>query len=67
MTTPNSDTESLSDRELLERIAKQLDHVDLMVHGVSRFIDDHRPALAKGLAMLDSPAAKAMAKVRAML
>lgn len=36
--------------------AKQLDHLDGMVHEVHQFIEEHRPALAKALAFL-SPGA----------
>lgn len=32
--------------------AKQLDHLDTMVHEVHQFIEEHRPALAKALAFL---------------
>ena len=32
---------------------KQLDHLDVMVHEVHQFIEEHRPALAKALAFLD--------------
>jgi hypothetical protein len=39
------------DRQTL--VMKQLDHLDLMVHEVHQFIEEHKPALAKGLALLD--------------
>lgn len=46
---------SLSDRELLERFARQLDHLDLMLHEVHQFITEHKPALDKALMFLDNP------------
>jgi ABC-type transporter Mla subunit MlaD len=43
--------EALADR--LEVQAKQLDHLDQMQHEVSQFVDEHKPALNKALALLD--------------
>jgi ABC-type transporter Mla subunit MlaD len=37
----------------MEVISKQLDHLDGMLHEVSQFVDEHRPALNKALALLD--------------
>jgi hypothetical protein len=52
--TPNDDLETLSDRELAERIARQLDHLDCMLHEVCQFLDEHKPALNRALGMLDA-------------
>ena len=53
----------------LAGIGKRLDHLDEGIHdlirkvdGLQEFIDQHRPALARGLALMDPGA-----KVRAML
>lgn len=52
--------ETLSDAQLAER----LDHLDVQMHelhqkvdAIAAFIDEHRPALARGLSLMD-PAAK---------
>jgi hypothetical protein len=52
--------ETLSDSELVKR----LDHLDVQMHelhqkidGIAAFIDEHRPALARGLSLMD-PGAK---------
>jgi hypothetical protein len=58
--TPNDDTASLSDRELLERVANQLDHLDVMLHGQGQLIEELRPLLPhvpRVLALLDPGAA----------
>jgi hypothetical protein len=34
-------------------VTKQLDHLDGMIHEVHQFITEHKPALAKALALLD--------------
>ena len=39
---------------LLEMHAKQLDHIDTMVHEVHQFIEEHRPALNRALNFLDA-------------
>jgi hypothetical protein len=64
--TSGNPTETLSD---YERIEKTLDHIDTGLHelcqkveGIEAFIDLHRPALARGLALMDPGA-----KVRSML
>jgi hypothetical protein len=71
--TSGNPPETLSDTEL---ILKHLAHIDEGVHEVERqlaantakldavlaFIEEHRPALARGLSLMDSGA-----KVRAML
>jgi hypothetical protein len=54
--TTGNPPETLSDHE---RIEKTLDHLDA---AIVEFIDLHRPALARGLALMDPGA-----KVRAML
>ena len=41
---------SLSDR--LELVQRQADHIDEQVHEIGQFIDEHRPALARGLALM---------------
>jgi hypothetical protein len=57
--------ETLSDVEL----AKRLDHLDEGIHAIrqqlaeiSDFIDEHKPALARGMALMDPGS-----KIRAML
>jgi len=37
----------------LDQQLKQLDHLDTMLHEIHQFITEHRPALAKALALLD--------------
>jgi hypothetical protein len=56
MITPNSDTGHLSDRELAERTAMQLDHVDSMLHEQARLlaqIEPLLPLIPRALALLD--------------
>lgn len=55
----NADAETLSDSELIKR----LNHLDEGIHAVQQqlgeitaFIDEHKPALARGLSLMD-PAA----------
>lgn len=36
-----------------DELRKRLDHIDEMLHDITRFIDDHRPALARGLSLMD--------------
>jgi hypothetical protein len=38
----------------LERISQQADHLDVQVHEISQFIEEHRPALARGLALMSA-------------
>ena len=52
--TPNDELETLSDRELSERICRQLDHLDVMLHEVTQFLDEHKPALNRALGFLDA-------------
>lgn len=52
--TPNDDLLTLSDRELAERICRQLDHLDAMLHEVTQFLDEHKPALNRALGFLDA-------------
>ena len=54
--TPNDEVETLSDRELQERICRQLDHLDCMLHEVTQFLDEHKPALNRALGFLDAGA-----------
>ena len=51
-------TETLTDRQLMERMARQLDHLDEQLHEVRQFIDQHRPALDKAMKLMDNPVAK---------
>ena len=44
--------ESLSDR--LELVQRQADHIDVQVHEIGQFIEEHRPALARGLALMSA-------------
>lgn len=64
--TSGNPVETVSDHD---QIMKTLDHIDLQLHdlcrtvdGIEAFISEHRPALARGLALMDPGA-----KVRAML
>jgi hypothetical protein len=43
--TPNDEVTALSDRQLLERVAKQLDHLDCMVHDQGQLIGQLAPLL----------------------
>jgi hypothetical protein len=56
--TAGNETETLSDREFLEQLAyrveSRLDHIDVQVHEISQFIEEHRPALARGLALMSA-------------
>jgi hypothetical protein len=64
--TSGNPTETLSDHDVLmvtlDRLERKLDHIDEGLHELTRFIDLHKPALARGLALMDPGA-----KVRAML
>lgn len=54
--TPNDELVSLSDRQLLERVCKQLDHLDGMVHDQGQKIaalDPLLPHLPRALNLLD--------------
>jgi ABC-type transporter Mla subunit MlaD len=44
--------EGLSDRVGL--LQQQADHIDSQVHEIRQFIDEHRPALARGLALVNA-------------
>lgn len=52
--------ETLSDHELMvsliariDALGKRIDHVNAGVHQVQQFIDEHRPALARALSLMD--------------
>ena len=36
----------------LNAVEKQAEHIDVQVHEIAQFIDEHRPALARGLALM---------------
>ena len=57
--TPNHDVQSLSDRELLERVFRHLEHLDGMVHETHQAVAELRPLIPRALALLDP-----MAKIR---
>jgi hypothetical protein len=38
----------------LDNLDKQADHIDVQVHEIGQFIDEHRPALARGLALMSA-------------
>jgi len=40
----------------LERISQQAEHLDEQVLAIGQFIDEHRPALARGLALMSAGA-----------
>ena len=54
--------QTLSDRELLDRLARQVDHLDVMVHEIHGFIAENRPHLERFLPLLDPGA-----KIRAVM
>ncbi len=64
--TTGNPPETLSDHDVLmvtlDRLERKLDHIDESLHELTRFIDAHKPALARGLALMDPGA-----KVRSML
>ena len=43
--TPNDELNALSDRALLERVCKQLDHLDQMVHEQGQLVAELKPLL----------------------
>jgi hypothetical protein len=43
--TPNDDINTFSDRDLLERLCKQADHLDKMLHAQGQLLDELRPLL----------------------
>lgn len=54
--TPNEELIALSDRELFERVARQLDHLDAMLHDQSRLLAELEPLvplIPRALALLD--------------
>jgi hypothetical protein len=54
--TPNEQLIALSDRELFERIGKQLDHIDAMLHEQARLLAELEPLvplIPRALALLD--------------
>lgn len=58
--TANHELATLSDRELLERVCRQLDHLDEVIHEVSRFHAELAPLIPlipRALALLDPGAA----------
>lgn len=67
--TAGNQGETLSDITEHQAVMKTLDHLDSQLHdldrkmaGILEFIAEHRPALARGLALMDPGA-----KVRSML
>jgi hypothetical protein len=54
--TPNDQLDTLSDRELLVRVIRQLDHIDTAVHQVQQFQGALKPLLPlipRALTLLD--------------
>jgi len=49
-----AELESLTDRELLERLSAQLFHSDQMLHEVHQLVTEHRPLLNQLKSRLDS-------------
>jgi hypothetical protein len=45
--TPNDDVTAASDRELLERVARQLDHLDKVLHEHTVMLAEHSRLLAE--------------------
>ena len=54
-------TETLTDRQLMERMARQLDHLDEQLHEVRQFIDENRPALERATRLLHNPVSEYLA------
>ena len=54
--------QTLSDRELLDRLARQVDHLDVMVHEIHQFITVNAPHLERLLPLMDPGA-----KIRALM
>jgi len=38
----------------VDMLDKKADHIDVQVHEISQFIEEHRPALARGLALMSA-------------
>lgn len=55
--TDSNQPEILSDAEFQRAVLARLDHLDEQLHEIRQFIDEHKPALARGMALLD-PGAK---------
>jgi hypothetical protein len=54
--TPNDELIALSDRELFERVARQMDHLDAMLHDQARLLAELEPLvplIPRALALLD--------------
>jgi hypothetical protein len=54
--TPNDELIALSDRELFERVAQQLDHLDAMLHDQARLLAELEPLvplIPRALTLLD--------------
>jgi hypothetical protein len=54
--TPNDDVTAASDRELLERVARQLDHLDAILHEHSQLLAHLGPLvplIPRAVALLD--------------
>ncbi len=47
--------ETLTDRELLDRMASQLDHMDEQIHQILAFITDNQEILEKARRLLHNP------------
>jgi hypothetical protein len=43
--------DALADAREMDR--KQLDHIDTMVHEITQFVDEHKPALNRALSFLE--------------
>lgn len=51
--TTNDELDTLSDRELLARLIKGVDHLDMQVHELCQLVDQHRPLLARLAPLMD--------------
>ena len=62
--TRQDQPETLSDRDFLIMFAdktdrilalhgQQLDHIDTMLHELHQFVEEHRPALARAMGLMD--------------
>jgi hypothetical protein len=52
--TVNDDIAILSDRQLMERILRELDHVDAQMHEVRQYLEEHKPLIERARTLLDS-------------
>ncbi len=52
--TTGHETETLSDAEFRERVCKQLDHIDHMLHELTQVLNEHQPLLDRAAKYLNT-------------